>query len=100
MQTSTGYLYVLETFYEERSTSWKEEPYINQMIDGPSNGRPPTGWEIAVNPPEMFQEKEVNQEVPHTASVNPCTACKGKGNSKCTICSGAGNIKCHVCDGL
>lgn len=62
--------YILETFYEERSTSWKKEPYINQTIDGPSNGEPPIGWDISVTTPDIFQTKQTHLEIPHTASIN------------------------------
>lgn len=61
--------YVLETFYEERSTSWQQEPYTNQVIDSAENGTPPPPWNICVPKPKMFIQKELHLEVPHTASL-------------------------------
>jgi len=59
----------LETFYEERTTIWHQEPYTSQLIDGPENGQPPLPWDINVTEPVMFQPKEIFKEVPHTASI-------------------------------
>ena len=64
--------YVLETFYEERTTIWHQEPYTSQLIDGPENGQPPLPWDISVPEPVMFQPKEIFKEVPHTASIKVC----------------------------
>ena len=60
---------MLETFYEERSTNSKQEPYINQSVDGVCNGRPPAIWDVQLEPPNLFYETEIQQEVPHTASI-------------------------------
>lgn len=60
---------MLETFYEERTTIWHQEPYTNQIIDGPENGTPPRAWDIHVEEPTMFQPKEIHIEVPHTSSI-------------------------------
>lgn len=98
--SGNGHHYVLETFYEERTTIWHQEPYTSQTIDGPDNGQPPPAWDIQVSKPTMFQPKEVFQEVPHTASIKDCTYCHGKGTRQCTCCHGSGDIKCTVCDGL
>ena len=62
--------YMLETFYEERTTIWHQEPCTkNQHIDGVQNGSPPSAWDIEVAEPTVFQPKEIHVEVPHTASI-------------------------------
>ena len=61
--------YVLETFYEERTTVWHQEPYIDQKIDGMENGCPPHPWNISVTMPSMFQPHQISTEVPHTAFI-------------------------------
>ena len=60
---------MLETFYEERTTIWHQEPYTNQTIDGAENGTPPRAWDISVGEPKMFQPKEIHIKVPHTSSI-------------------------------
>jgi len=98
---SNGHQYVLETFYEERSTSWQQEPYNNQVIDAPEdNAQPPPAWNIYVPKPKMFVQKDLHMEVPHTSSVKDCSSCHGKGKKPCCQCHGSGGMKCSACDGL
>lgn len=61
--------YSLESFCEKRSTEWRTEAFIGQVIDGPMNGRAPSPWEVFVQPPAPFVESKLDMEVPHTASV-------------------------------
>ena len=66
-----SFQYMLKTFYEERTSCWKEEPYMNQPIEKDNDTAPPQNiWEIEVKPPQVFYETEVKQEIPHTASIN------------------------------
>lgn len=97
---TNGHQYILETYYEERCTSWHQEAYSNQTIDTAKNGTPPVPWSICVARPKMFQQKEIHVEVPHTASLKDCPSCHGKGHKKCVPCYGSGDLKCSICDGL
>ena len=62
--------YVLETFYEERSTSWHQEPLTDQTFFSQSHDPTPSAWEIAVKIPIMFYQTELHMEIPNTASAN------------------------------
>ncbi|XP_066918070.1 protein SSUH2 homolog isoform X2 [Clytia hemisphaerica] len=92
--------YVLETFYEERTTVWHQEPYVDQTIDGMENGCPTHPWNIPVSMPSVFQPHQLSIEVPHTAFIKDCSTCRRNGSRKCSSCQGCGKIKCGVCDGL
>lgn len=81
--------YTLETYTEERSTSWEHEPYHGKSwsrssadggslhvlpstggsVDGPINGPPPGPWEIHCNPTQTFHNEVHFLEVPQTSSV-------------------------------
>ena len=42
--------YRLETFNEWRGTGWTTCPYYGGNVDGPGNGRTPSGWDIEMFP--------------------------------------------------
>jgi hypothetical protein len=69
VETSNATHYVLDSYGEKRTTEWRSEPFVGQVIDGPMNGRAPAPWEIFVQPPPPFTERKMEMEVPHTASV-------------------------------
>lgn len=84
---------MVETFYQERVASRHEEPFTNQSIDGPDNGVPPLPWDIDVPEAERFTKREVVVEVPHTALVKNCSACRGTGDKICKACHGHGDVR-------
>jgi len=62
-------------------------------------GAPPPPWSIDVRYDQMFQNKVVSVEVPHTANVQPCYGCGGHGKVECCRCHGKRRIKCDRCHG-
>uniref|UniRef100_T2M2I1 Uncharacterized protein C3orf32 n=1 Tax=Hydra vulgaris TaxID=6087 RepID=T2M2I1_HYDVU len=91
--------YVLETFYEERSAKWHQEE-LNDNICFQNYGSTPAIWDIEVEVPTMFHQKEIHLEIPNTASIKDCSSCLGKGLSQCISCHGLGKMNCVVCDGF
>ena len=73
VRQSSAFRYMLESFCEGRSTGWQYEPYNGQLVDGPANGPAPGPWQIPAVPPKHFEDAAVVIEVPHTASVQPCS---------------------------
>ncbi|PIK34231.1 hypothetical protein BSL78_28945 [Apostichopus japonicus] len=94
---SSAFHYKLETFTEKRLTKYAFEPYRGQVIDSAANGPAPGPWNIAVNPPTLFQPGKVEVEVPHTASIKPCHDCRGAGFRSCHACLGRGQRRCDSC---
>jgi len=91
--------YKLESFAECRATKWTFKPYRGTAVDGPMFGPPPPPWAIDVRFDRLFQDKVIKMEVPHTASVQMCFGCGGRGNVECCRCRGRRRIKCHHCNG-
>ena len=93
--------YELSTFTEARSTAWASKPYRGELVDGPERGAEPGPWEVHVNTPPMFEDREEKTEVPHTATVRMCQECGGVGRRQCWKCQVRGvacclgNYKCH-----
>ncbi|XP_070559165.1 protein SSUH2 homolog [Ptychodera flava] len=97
---SSALHYILETYTESRSTGMTWEPYNGyDPVDGPTNGTPPSKWEIPCSPRALFYSEARNIEVPHTASVSPCHDCNGMGFNKCHRCHGDGRVPCSSCSG-
>ncbi|XP_071815586.1 protein SSUH2 homolog isoform X2 [Apostichopus japonicus] len=96
---SSAFHYKLETFTEKRLTKHAFEPYRGQVIDSAANGPAPGPWNIAVNPPTLFQAGKMEVEVPHTASIKPCHDCHGAGFRRCHVCLGRGRTRCNFCHG-
>ncbi|CAH1803108.1 unnamed protein product, partial [Owenia fusiformis] len=96
---SSALHYTLETFSEARSTGYAEEPYRGQPIDGPEMGMPPGPWQIPCEPNSHFNNHTKKIEVPHTARVQPCHVCMGRGFNRCYRCHGRGQVRCHSCGG-
>ncbi|ELU08076.1 hypothetical protein CAPTEDRAFT_138252, partial [Capitella teleta] len=97
---SSALHYTLETYTEERSTSWEHEPYhVGGSIDGPINGPPPGPWDIHCNPTQTFHNEVHFLEVPKTSSVTPCHACGAMGWMRCHMCMGRGFKRCITCLG-
>ena len=42
---------------------------MGQAINGINRGEPPSIWDIEFKQPHLFYETEVQQEIPHIASV-------------------------------
>ncbi|XP_041347179.1 protein SSUH2 homolog isoform X2 [Gigantopelta aegis] len=99
LKSSSAFHYTLETYGEARSTTWAYEPFTGQPIDGPHCGPAPGPWDIAAQPPGMFQNSKVEVEVPHTASVKPCHQCLASGRIRCYRCHGRGRLHCSTCGG-
>ncbi|XP_041350409.1 protein SSUH2 homolog [Gigantopelta aegis] len=99
LKLSSAFHYTLETYGEARSSTWVCEPFTGQPIDGPQYGPAPGPWEVAAQPPCMFEDAEVEVEVPHTASVKPCHECMASGRSRCNRCYGRGRVRCSTCRG-
>jgi len=99
MTPSDALHYKLESFSESRTTKWAHKPYRGTPVDGPMFGPPPPPWTIDVRFDQMFQNKVVNVEVPHTANVLPCFGCAGHGHVECSRCHGKRRIKCTGCHG-
>ncbi|RMZ96223.1 SSUH2 -like protein [Brachionus plicatilis] len=82
MLTTNTFQYTLETFTENRATSYVYEPSSNQIII--NNGMaPPHPWDIPVSPGQMFI----------------CKKCHGRGNYICNLCNGRGSKSCFHCNG-
>ncbi|XP_026863465.2 protein SSUH2 homolog isoform X1 [Electrophorus electricus] len=98
MEAFNTYRYRLETFTETRSTEWKQEPYIDQVVDAFIQPAPGP-WEIAAQAPNLFQDYTQNIRVPYTSSVKNCHVCLGMGRTPCKECSGCGSKVCWLCNG-
>ena len=59
----------MNSWTENRETSWKHEAYSGGPVDGESNGQPPSPWEIDVTMPGPFTEQVYDIRVPHTENV-------------------------------
>ncbi|CAH1783313.1 unnamed protein product [Owenia fusiformis] len=99
LKSSSAFHYTLETFGEKRVTTWAQEPYNGQPIDGPQNGPAPGPWDLQVMASKNFQNSKSDIEVPHTASVKPCHTCVGNCRVRCNHCHGRGNNRCTWCHG-
>jgi len=99
LEPSTAYKYLIDTWTENRETSWKHEPYHGGPVDGEFNGQPPAPWDIPVTIPAPFTEQVYHIRVPHTENVRMCTRCHGRGRTRCHSCSGQGHKDCHSCRG-
>ncbi|KAG9466867.1 hypothetical protein GDO78_015951, partial [Eleutherodactylus coqui] len=93
------YRYRLETFTESRTCKWVTAPYTGQAVDSPMCGIPPQPWDIPIQIPAMFTDKEMNMPVPHTSSLKACPQCLGIGRTVCNKCHGTGRIRCWICNG-
>ncbi|XP_078669015.1 protein SSUH2 homolog [Branchiostoma floridae x Branchiostoma belcheri] len=99
IKPSTAFHYTMESYLESRSTKWVHEPYRGQNIDGPHNGYPPGPWDIVCAASEFFHDEVRLIEVPHTAKVQSCHSCYGRGFKRCPRCCGRGRVRCSSCHG-
>lgn len=93
----SSYKILLQSQYEDRTTSRGSDPYQGGTID--EHGQPPAPWSIAVDRPTSFQERTVQIRVPHTETVQTCPHCQGGGTTRCPHCSGSGRVNCTWCNG-
>ncbi|XP_077981228.1 protein SSUH2 homolog [Glandiceps talaboti] len=99
IQETHSLYYKLETFAEGRTTSWTHEVYNGQSVEGPKQGSTPPPWEVHVSPDEMFCGQVKRVEVPYTAHIKSCYACKSLGYNRCYKCYGRGKVRCKFCGG-
>ncbi|XP_063797347.1 protein SSUH2 homolog [Pseudophryne corroboree] len=99
LQPFNTYRYRLETFTESRACAWVTTPYTGQPVDSSAYGPAPQPWEIPVQIPSMFQDKEMKIPVPRTSSVKACPQCLGTCKTVCRRCHGRRKVKCLMCHG-
>ncbi|XP_006813746.2 protein SSUH2 homolog [Saccoglossus kowalevskii] len=95
--------YELISFTECRHTKHVSVPYGSGEVDGPSNGTPPSPWDIEVSYRHIFVDEVKYLEIPHTASIRSCYSCHGSGRVecwRCGKCGGCGIVTCKTCHGL
>ncbi|KAF8764537.1 Protein SSUH2 like protein [Argiope bruennichi] len=90
IQNECAFHYTLESFGEKREYAERTTSYFGQRIDGPHNGPAPGLWEIEIKPTALFKDHQETAEIPHTAYVQHCEACKWNMKVRCDTCSGKG----------
>ncbi|XP_044157052.1 protein SSUH2 homolog isoform X2 [Bufo gargarizans] len=98
-QPFNTFRYRLDTFTETRICKWVSEPHFGGEVDGPENGLAPNAWDLPAEPPCLFRNAEYCRPLPHTASVQTCSDCGGRGRNTCIVCYGAGRRTCASCGG-
>lgn len=99
IQASTALHYTLETFCEARTTEKLCVPYSGGPVDGPEYGPAPGPWDMQIQADMMFADHVKTVEVPHTAFVQSCYNCHGRGRTRCMHCQGDGRNRCTSCGG-
>ncbi|XP_055935788.1 protein SSUH2 homolog isoform X2 [Argiope bruennichi] len=99
IQNECAFHYTLESFGEKREYAERTTSYFGQRIDGPHNGPAPGLWEIEIKPTALFKDHQETAEIPHTAYVQHCEACKWNMKVRCDTCSGKGEHHCLSCLG-
>ena len=95
--TTASYHLRLRTHYEERSVEQAQKPYHGGPID--DDGHPPGIWDIHVERPREFEERQEVLPLPHTERVQLCPQCAGVGRVGCAKCLGSGKTTCPFCTG-
>uniref|UniRef100_A0A3Q3X0L8 Ssu-2 homolog, tandem duplicate 1 n=1 Tax=Mola mola TaxID=94237 RepID=A0A3Q3X0L8_MOLML len=90
----TVYRYRLETYSENRTSSWQFEP-----VDGAQFGVSPPPWDIPVSLPQRFTDRVEKIRVPHSCIVKVQLILDILGRYMCHICSGCGRVRCGACSG-
>uniref|UniRef100_A0A914EIQ7 Uncharacterized protein n=1 Tax=Acrobeloides nanus TaxID=290746 RepID=A0A914EIQ7_9BILA len=98
------YLYILETFTENRRMEEAHEPCSNPNQRTWSEAPPPyTGiinpWEIGVTPDNFYVNHTKTMEIPNSSRIQICNACQALGASNCRECLGSGHGQCNGCGG-
>ncbi|XP_014680634.1 PREDICTED: protein SSUH2 homolog [Priapulus caudatus] len=99
IKLTSGLHYVLESYCEKRLSSWHQDAYTGQLIDGPHNGHPPSVWQVPCTASNLFANESKYVEVPHTCTVMPCHLCHASGYNPCHQCMGRGWRRCSSCRG-
>ena len=59
-------------------------------MSGPEGGSYPESepdpWSVQAEPGPLFQDREQQLELPHTATVEVCSTCQGAGKTQCWKC--------------
>jgi hypothetical protein len=84
------YVGTLDTFIEERETLKETESYLGGNIDGRDNGPELGVWELDLKSqfPLLFtSHKESRAKIPHSETIEKCSACAGRGDLVCPTCN-------------